>query len=439
MKFYMIKFSVLIILLSIILLTFLETNHNFAQTEKEMGKQSISLDYLGCVPIESTLAVLVPEQDKQIITLKEKWLDARIDIYAHNKMAISENGKFKILKRHISEKQEGVVEATFVDTNGTKIWNAVVGEDIYVSNNGRNIAVTSLSFPNRIAFYDVRASTEPITTGEFQGENAFSYNGEYFISAGSKLILRRADGAKIWEKDTGSKASKKVAISSDGSYIVMASNAIFGETEPNIRDVVGAKEQNEPKLTSPKTTAEEKKKRVEALKREAKENEGARLSKKVSQPTRERKVYLSFLRGDGTLIKQFSIPYRIAQNLALSYNGQYLAFSCDSTVLFYQVETGDLLWKYEFPNVYWWIMSMAISGDGDLIALGVKSDRSDLLSSPYLYLLNKNGAELKKLELKKPTDLPQMGPIVDFTEDNRYLLVVATNENYLFEITKVSR
>lgn len=433
--------ALLIAFFSVILLDFLLANYDFAQTEKEKDSSTIKVDYLGSVSLESSLTKLVPEKDKQMIGLKEKWLNSKANLGADTMIAVSENGKYKVFGTDLDEKSEGVVQATFVDSNDAEIWNAVVGDFIYVSNNGRNIVAVN-SFSQGIAFYDVRISTQPICTPDVHGIDVFSYNGEYFISAGRKLILRTADGNLIWEKDTRTDRLKAVAISEDGSHIVMASS---GEPEPNISKVMGVKEKQESSHTAfPKPVEDEKRELYESAKKETMEIQETKLSQQTKLPKKEKKVYLSFLSKDGTAIKQIAIPLRIAQNLAMSLDGKYVALSCDSTLLLYHTETGALLWKKTYPTIYWWVKSMALSRDGNIIALGVRPNRGDLHSPPYLCLLSRDGSEITNFQLEESTSEKQAlhyvwGPIVAFTEHERYILVATVTRKFLFKVIDVGR
>lgn len=433
--------GILATLISIILLSFLFAGFDFAQTEKEDVTPTIKVEYLGSVPRESSLTDLVLEHDKQTIGLKERWLDSKANLGGY--LAVSENGKYMVVWTAPDQKSEGVVKATFIDSNGAGIWSADVGYVIYVSNNGRNITAAD-PLGDWIAFYDVRTSTEPITAAEVHGEYTFSYNGEYFISAGARLILRRADGTLIWEKDTGTPASKKVAISADGSHIVMASSR---GPEPDITDVVGLEEeQQRPQIYPPELLEQKRIEKKERVKKKATPVEDTKPSEKAGAPKMEKRIYLSFLTGGGTLINQMSIRLRVAQNLAMSREGRYVALSCDSTLLFYQTETGSLLWRKVFPTVYWWMKFMAVSRNGDMVALGIRPNRGDRYSPPHLYLVSKDGSEIGNFQLESPPPRESppplhyvWGPMIAFTEDDRHILVATYRTKYLFKVTEGSR
>lgn len=453
MKFSKKHWGAFIALFSLILVGFILANYDFAQIGKEEPKSIPKVKYLGSVSMKSSLIELVPEKDKQMIGLKERWLDSKANLGRYARLAVSENGKYKVVGTDPDQKSEGVVKATFIDTNGAEIWNAVVGYVIYVSNNGRNISGAN-PLGDRVAFYDVRTSTEPVTTTKVDGKYTFSYNGEYFISAGSKLFLRRSDGTLIWSKDTGTEAYKMVAISADGSNIVMASS---GEPEPTLTDVAESQVEQEEFHRSPgklvgeelrETVAEERARLWhEALEKQSAQGmEDVKSSQEASSPWWEKKVYLSFLRRDGTLTGQTSVKLRQAQNLVISDDGHCVALSCDSTLLFYETEIESLLWRKTFPTVYWWMKSMAVSWNGEIIALGVRPDRGDRYSPPHLYLLSKDGSEMGNFQLESSPSkesLPPLhyewGPMVTFTEDEGHILVATYTTKYLFRIAEVSR
>jgi hypothetical protein len=438
--------GILIIVFSILLLGFLLVDYDFAQTGKEEPKSAAKVEYLGSVPMKSSLTELVPDKDKEMIGLKERWLESETNRWTYPKTSVSEDGRYKVVKTRHGEE---MVEATFVDTNGAEIWSAVVVNDIYVSNNGKNIAVVRPLSEEALVFYnvrtsEVRTSSESPWGGDFHPENAFSHNGEYFISAGAKLIFYRADGTLIWKKDTGSKASKKVAISADGSYIVMASS---GEPEPNITEIMGVEEEKQRQHSYPlKSVREERREEHEAMKKRAAEKGDPKTPQEAKSSWKERKVYLSFLKGDGSLINQATIRCPRAQDLEMSLDGKYAVISCNNTLLFYQTETGTLLWRKTFPTVTWWMPSVTLSWNGDIIALGVRPDRTDRYSPPHLYLLSKDGSEVGNFQLEPPPprESPppryyQWGPWVTLTEDDGYILVATYTRTYLFKITEVDR
>lgn len=427
-------------------------NEDFGQTERQDAELRLKVEYLGSVLLDSSLTSLVGEGDRQTIGLKEKWLDSEANLGRRSVLRVSENGKYKVLGTAATSMD--MLKATFVDSNSAEIWSAEVWDLVFVSNNGTNIAAAS-SFGDIVAFYDVRASTQPVTTSRVDDEFTFSYNGEYFISVGSKLTLRKADGTAIWEKDTGTEAYKKVAISADGSRIVMAS---IGEPEPTITDVAEAQVDQEELHRPPGQLAgEELREKVaeertrllrEAMERQSAQGmEDVKSSPETISPWWEKKVYLSFLRGDGTLIDQISVKLRQAQNLAISPDGHYVALSSDSTLLFYDTETGVLLWRRTYPTVYWWMKHMALSSDGSLIALGVRPNRGDRNSPPYLCLVSKDNSEIANFNLEElppgKEPLPSLyyhwGPILAFTDDDRYIIVATSTKKYLFRVVEASR
>ncbi len=290
----------------------------------------------------------------------------------------------------------------------------------------------------------MRGSGEPTATTQVDGEVTFSHNGEYFISAGSRLILRKADGTMIWAKNTGTDAYKKVAISADGSFIVMASS---GGPEPSITDIPEGKEEELEESFPPKSVVDERLDGLQPVRERTAEEGKDKPSEKAGPHRREKKVHLTFLKGDGTFINQTSLKLRSAQNLAISSDGNYVALSCDSTLLFYDTETGVLLWRRTYPTVYWWMKHMALSSDGSLIALGVRPDRGDRNSPPYLCLVSKDNSEIANFNLEElpPGKEPirplhySWGPVVAFTDDDRYIIVSTSTRKYLFGIFETSR
>jgi hypothetical protein len=418
-------------------------NDDFGQTEKQDAELGLKVEYLGSVLLDSSLTSLVGEGDRQTIGLKEKWLDSEANLGRRWVLRVSENGRYKVVATASDQKSEGVVKATFVDSNGAEIWSADVGYVIYISNNGRNIVAAS-PLGHWASFYDVRTSTEPLTTAQVDAKYTFSYDGDHFISAGSKLTLREADGTVIWEKGTGTEAYKKVAISADGSRIVMASS---GEPEPSMTEVPEGEEEKPEDSFPPKSVVDERLDGLEPVRERTAEEAKDKPSEKAGPHWSEKKVYLSFLRGDGTLINQTTTRLRIAQNLAISLDGRHVALSCDSTLLFYETETGVLLWRRTYPTVYWWMKDMALSSDGSLIALGVRPDRGDRNSPPYLCLVSKDNSEIANFNLEElppgKEPLPSLhyhwGPILAFTDDDRYIIVATSTKKYLFGIVEASR
>lgn len=440
-----------VIVFKIALLCTVLANDDFGQTERQDAELSLRIEYLGSVPLDSSLTSLVLEEDRQTIGLKEKWLDSEANLGRRSILRVSENGKYKVV---VSAGREGMVKATFTDSDGTEIWTAEVSGVVFVSNNGRNIAAAS-SEGDMVAFYDVRTSTEPVNVTQLRGKFAFSYNGEYFISVGSKLTLRKADGTMIWAKNTETDAYKKVAISADGSFIVMASS---GEPEPNLTDITEDQVVNEElsrtmsELDSVKLTeVVEERKRLWREVLEQKQSTASKKdvvsSQKPSSPRREKKVHLTFLKGDGTFINQASVKLRSAQNLAISSDGNYVVLSCDSTLLFYEAGTGALLWTKTYPTVYWCMKDVKLSSDGSKIALGVRPDRGDRNSPPYLCLVSRDNSEIANFNLEElppgKEPLPPLhyswGPIVAFTDDDRYIIVATSTKKYLFGIVQASR
>jgi WD40 repeat protein len=427
----------------VILLGLALTYYDSTWAGKEDKESSQGAEYLGSVPSESSLVNLAPEKDRQAIELKERWLDSEAKLMSRGKPKVSENGKYKVL---LSAGREDMLTATFIDSNGTEIWSAEVLDLVYLSNNGRNI-VASSSEADMIAFYDVRFSTEPVASTQLHGMFSFSNNGEFFISVDSKLTLRKADGSMIWEKNTGTEAYKRVVISDDGSYIVMASSE-----EPNITDfTIDQVDQQDLYHPTGNQISEDLKdglieeraraRRESKDEQPAKKTEDMNLLQKVATPRQDRKVFLSFLKGDGTLLEQTSVKLRIPQILAISPEGKYTVLSCDSTLLFYETETGTLLWKKTFSSVNWWMQHIELSSDGNMIALGVKSDRSDRQSPFYLCLLNKDGSELGRFQLEHSPNSNDdyWGPIVAFTEDERYILTATLTKKCLFRIDANSK
>ena len=409
-------------------------------TIQEKGNSTIKIDYLGSVPLESTLVGLVPEKDKQLVGFKEKWLYYEINPRVRPLMGVSENGKFEVLITFLpDERTGGAFKNIFLDSNGVAIWNTIAGDIAYVSNNGRNIIASSTEGEGR-TFYDVRTSTEPIIRVESSDKFALSYNGEYYISAGSTLALRRADGSLIWEKNTGTGLEnfKAVAISGDGSYIVMAST---DDPAPILTERAQTEEKQESSSENPSraTTREERRKLMEE-KRSPRIEEGK--SKPAGKPQRRQtKVYISFLRGDGTLITQMATSLRIAQELVISRDGKYTVFASDTTVQFYETETGTLLWQKTFPASNWWIASINLTQDGSLVAVGVRSNQSDHISPSYFYLFAKDGSEIGHFELDNSEYTPgfKWGPIACFADDDSYILVATTSSKFLFRLTQPNR
>lgn len=431
---------VLVALFVVFLAGYFLSYSNLAQHVKGMGKRTskVTVSYLGSVPMEASLVDLGLKKDKTTIELKERWLDSQTDPHAYDRIAVSPNGKFHVRKTFpAGEKHEGGVIATFIDSNGAEIWSSEVGEDILVSNNGKNIVAFSSAFgTGNLTLYDVRGSTEPIAVIANYGVNTFTENGDYFMSSGSKIALYTADGHLLWEKDSGARGVGRVAISSNANSIVVSSKMLLEESEAKttVKRPVDAEPR---KAISPEQVgaSKEKTERKKTPVTEKDEEEGQSKSEQSISQKRVRKTYLNFFKGDGTLITRVSVPYRMAQNLVISGDGRYTAMSCDSTLLFFQNDTGALLWKYEFPNAYWFVISIDISDRYDLIALGINSNLGDRLSPRYLYLVNKTGEKIADFKLENPL-IPQISPIVTFSGDEQYVLAGTRRNKYLFRIQK---
>lgn len=394
--------------------------------------------YIGSVSLDSSLADLVPKKDMKMIELKENWLSVQVDSRAYHQMAVSENGRYRILKTSFPETaMEGLVEATFIDSDGQEVWKGTTGVSILVSNNGNNFAAMN-PIGGPICFYDINSSPEPLNCIHQGSAHAFSENGEYFICAGKILTLLHADGSIIWKKDTGTQAYKKLAISADGSYIVMVSNMISGGQVPVITDKEPVKE----KLKSKEELLIKKERKKKEVKKRPKIEVPS--SPKVEQDTfshenkeqtlAERKVYLSFLRKDGSLIEQFPVFYHIIRKLAVSGDGNYTAASIDSTLLFFRTDTGVLLWKYEFPGLYWLINSISISKNAEIIALGVISNSRKNVSQRYVYLIDTDGDEIGHILVQSNFPKNTTGAVVCFSEDYKYLMVGSPDRKYIYKL-----
>lgn len=405
-----------------------------------VGKETskVVVTYIGSVTLDSSLADLVPEEGRKIVERKENWLRIQVDSRAHHQMAVSENGRYTMLKSFFSETaMEGLVEAIFVDSNGQEMWKGTTGASILVSNNGKNFAARN-PIGGPVCFYDVTSSSEPLNCIDGCGARVFSENGQYFVCANGILSLLNADGSMLWEKNTGSRAHKKLAISADGSYVVMASNTISGEPAPLITDKKPQKE--EPKAReesviqkeSQKTKQKKKPRTKVPSSPKAEEDTFSRENKEQTPP--ERKVYLSFLRKDGSLIEQFPVFYHIIRKLAVSGDGNYTAASIDSTLLFFRTETGVLLWKYEFPDVYWLINSVSISNNAEIVALGVISHSGKRDSQRYVYLIDTDGDEIGHFPVRANFPTSTMGAVVCFSEDYQYLMVGGPDRKHIYNL-----
>jgi WD40 repeat protein len=398
----------------------------------------VVVTYMASVTLDSSLADLVPKEDRKMVERKENWLRMQVDSRAHHQMAASENGRYKMLKTFFSETaMEGLVEATFVDSNGQEMWKGTTGGSILVSNNGKNFAAMN-PIGGPVCFYDITSSSEPLNCIDECRARAFSKNGQYFVCANRILSLLNADGSILWEKNTGSRGHKKLAISEDGSYIVMVTNTISGERAPVITD-------KEPEVEKPRAKEQflSKKERPESqLKKtprtkvpsspKAEEDTSSRENKEQTPP--EKKVYLSFLRKDGSLIEQFPVFYHIIRILAVSGDGNYTAASIDSTLLFFRTEAGVLLWKYEFPDVYWLINSVSISNNAEIIALGVISNSGKKDSQRYVYLIDTDGNEIGHFPVRANFPTSTMGAVVCFSEDYQYLMVGSPDRKYIYKL-----
>jgi hypothetical protein len=413
-----------------------------AHDAKEMseGKSKVCITYLGSVPLDSSLTDLIPVKDRWSIKYKEKWLYEAVKPERGGLISISLNGKYKVVLSALpGDRGEGTLKATFIDSNDVQIWNAITGDIVFVSNNGRNIASTSI-FNGDLYLYDVRGLSEPIAVIPNYGVTLLTKNGEYLMSTGSQISLYKANGNLLWEKDTGAREVGMVAISPDADFIVVSSKSLKAEEDKSevevqkakVKEVTKHREPVAPHETAvPKVKTEREEPSAKKIVQEKKKSESERqhIEKRV------RKTYLSFFEKDGTLNNRALIPYRGAQKLAISGDGMYTSMACDSTLLYFKSDGGLLMWKYKFPNAYWMVTSMAISEHGDIIALGINSNRGDRLSVRYLYVLDKAGEKIADFEFEKPT-VPQMAPIVTFSEDEKYILVGTKANKYCFEVSK---
>ncbi|MGB2698597.1 MAG: hypothetical protein WBD28_12170, partial [Candidatus Zixiibacteriota bacterium] len=305
------------------------SHSNLAQDVKGMGKKTpkLTVNYLGSVPLEASLADLVPKQDKEMVQLKEEWLKIKMDSRVRHEMAVSENGRYKVLKTFFPDPvMEGAVDATFVDDNGQEIWKGTTGSNILVSNNGKNFSAKN-PVGGLMCFYDVTSSSEPSNCIEPSSTYGFSENGDYFITANRKLTLYSADGKLIWEKDTGTESKKRVAINSNASYIVMASSSVFGHPEPKITNITVTEKVQDLLPNPPIPSSKRDEEKIQKLRRETIEKKKNESLDKPSSRKEEWKIYLCFFQGNGTLIKQKTLPYRVVQHLKMSLDGGYVAVS----------------------------------------------------------------------------------------------------------------
>jgi hypothetical protein len=286
--------------------------------------------------------------------------------------------------------------------------------------------------------FDVTSSSNPLKCIQHGRSHAFSENGEYFVCANRIITLLNVDGSVVWQKDTGTRAHKKLAISADGSYIVMASNTISGVPAPLITDKKPEKEK--PRVKEHPLSKEERlkkklkekpKTKVSSLTK-AEEDTSSRAKKK--QMPAERKVYLSFLRKDGSLIEQFPVFYHVIRKLAVSGDGNYTAASIDSTLLFFRTETGVLQWKYEFPDAHWLINSVSITKNAEIIALGVISNRRMRGSQRYVYLIDTDGDEIGHILVKSNFPTNTTGAVVCFSEDYEHLMIGSPDRKYIYKL-----
>lgn len=362
-----------------LIIIFIPSCHILA-TEKE--NTQVKVEFLGAVPIDSSLTKLVPEKDKQMIKLKENYLFPKSDLPQYDRVIYSSNGKHKVYYSFIRDiKAEGAIDVFALDSNNNVFWITQTYEPIELSNDGRHI-INPAGYPGKFYFFDTKSSTDPISELE-SGKYYLSDNGvDIVVAEGSRVSLFRSDGTRIWTKDLRGHSYYEVSISSQGSYLVA-----FGLLE-------------------------------------------------------DRRPILSFFEQDGEIIKSDTLEkiLKLRQSVMSSDDGKYVVFHASSAILFYETTSGRRLWKYDMPYTYRdeyfvcdWIRSLDVSIGGKVIAALIKPFDQENREN-YILFLNEQGAKIAEFAADSIESRSGTRSGIHFTNDGRYAIFNNRIERCLFQI-----
>lgn len=342
----------------------------------------VTVEFLGGVPIDSSLVTVVPERDRQMIRLKENYLFPKSDLPQYDRVVYSSNGKYKVYYSFIRDiKAEYALDVFALDSANNVVWTTRTYPSIQLSNDGRHI-INSAGYPAKLYFFDIKSSSEPLN--ELGPVPIFlSENGEDVVVAdGGRISLFKSDGTRVWRKEIRNHSYYGVAISSQGTYIVS-----YGLLE-------------------------------------------------------DRSPALSFLRQDGKIIKTDTLEkvLKLRQVAMSSDDGKYTVFQASSAILFYETSSGRRLWKYDMPHTHRdeyfvgdWIRSLDVSKGGKVIAALIKPFDQENREN-YILFLNEQGTKIAEFAADSIESRSGIRSEIHFTDDGRYAIFNNRDERRLFQI-----
>lgn len=349
-------------------------------TEKENTR--VKVEFLGGVPIDSSLTKLVPEKDKQMIELKENYLFPKSDLPQYDGVIYSANGKQKVYYSFLREiKAEYAMDVFVLDSASNVIWTTRTCPTIQLSNDGRHI-INSAYYPARIYFYDIESSDKPLNELEY-AKLSLSDNGtDVAVAEGNRVSLFKSDGTRVWTKELKGHSYYEVAISSLGSHIV--SYGLLEDDRP----------------------------------------------------------ILSFFEKDGEMIASDTLEkiLKLRRSAMSSDDGECVVFDASSAILLYGTQTGRQLWKFDLPSAshgkhiaFDIIYSVSVSKGGRVVAVLIEPFEPEERDN-YLLFLNKQGEKIAEFAANSIESRSGIRSGIHFTDDGRYVIFNNRDGRRLFQI-----
>jgi len=389
----------------------------------ETSEPKVSLQLLGTAKGDAQLAGLIPPEEIVKVQKVVAYTFVKASPGGDNKITYAKSGYFKVLKAYLPEfdylkSDVAPVIATLVDKDGKERWKGQMYSDIYVSSNGRNLVSVGWG---TLDFFDI-TSRRPIKTYSLNVDGgAFSDDGRFFIAWGKNLYLFTADGEIRWEKSLSMHGGKNAVISSEGSYILI-NDAL---SKPNVKreqpERSDQRDKNPPGKVSQKIRAilggqrqskkEEKEKQAQGI---IPHVIGARPIKMPSSTG----SHFTLLRNDGSVIKEFYTDLPFVHVIAFSPDdGKYGAVASNNRVLFFESETGNILWEYEVGKIGHWIEPIGVSENGEYTIIGVSYSVINEPTFPDRYeLINVQGKKVAQIEVD------HLGHQITFSEGGKYIV-----------------
>jgi len=386
-------------LVVVLLLPFVAGIANYVKEKKlsvsaeESLEQRVSLQLLGTVKGDAQLAGLVPPEEIAKVQRVVAYTFVKAYPGGDNKIAYAKSGYFKVLKTYLPEfdylkSDVAPIIATLVDKDGKERWKGQMYSDIFVSCNGHNLVSMGLG---TIDFFDI-SSLRPLKTYRLNVDGgAFSGDGRFFIAWGKNLYLFTAEGEIFWEKNFARHGGKNVVISSKGSYI------LINDALSNLGGQVQSK----------KVENEKQGQGIPHVIR-------AKPIKIPSSPG----SYFTLLRNDGSIIKEVQTDLPFVHIMAFSPDdGKYGAVVSNNRLLFFESETGNILWEYEVGEKGHWIEPIGVSENGEYTIIGVSYSVINEPTLPDRYeLINAQGRKVAQIEVDC------LGHQIAFSEGGKYLV-----------------